>query len=204
MLDIGALDETAYKVKRHDGSWLHLALAGVAQEVIGIDNSALIPADGLETSRNSRILRMGVESLDQVPGRDSYDVIVAGELIEHLPNAQTFLETVRGAGFRTGCELLLTTPNATAFHNVILALGKRESMHKDHVAIFSYKTLATLCVRAGFLSWQLIPYYVRFSEMLGASRGPTRTGVLLGERVCNAASWVFPMLAAGWILRVRL
>jgi 2-polyprenyl-3-methyl-5-hydroxy-6-metoxy-1,4-benzoquinol methylase len=70
--------------------------------------------------------------------------VVAGELIEHLENPLQFLRSFRQVSRLKGKALLLSTPNATAIHNCLIALGNRESTHRDHLRILSFKTLSTL------------------------------------------------------------
>lgn len=206
VLDLGAMDETAWASKRRKGTWLHEEIARVARQVEGVDNSRLIPPGGLATSHNAMIRRGDIEDvmrlmteLDQVP-----EVIVAGELIEHLENPLRFLSAFAQIPGLSGTQLILSTPNATALHNFLIGLARRESTHHDHLCILSYKTLTTLCRRAGFSSWQIIPYYSRFTEMLERHSGLARLAVLAVERIINSLEWLFPLLSFGYIVRVRL
>src|ERR1700723_3457311 len=57
VLDLGAMDETAWAAKRGRGTWLHEEIGLVALRVDGVDNSARIPADGLRTGPNATIRR---------------------------------------------------------------------------------------------------------------------------------------------------
>ncbi len=104
----------------------------------------------------------------------------------------------------SGKTLILTTPNATALHNVLIGLARRESMHHDHLCVLSYKTLTTLCTRAGFVRWEIIPYFARFTEMQERHAGVGRFGVLAAERTVNLLEWLFPLLSFGYILRIEL
>ena len=206
VLDLGAMDETAWLAKRGRGTWLHEEIARGAVHVDGVDNSPLVPAAGLTTGPVSRIARGDVDDpggliavLQQAP-----DVIVGGELIEHLENPLEFLKRfVRIEGL-SGTVLLLSTPNATAVHNVLIGLASRESTHPDHLCILSYKTLATLCRRAGFGEWEIIPYFSRFTEMQERHSGLARLAVRIAERLVNLLEWMFPLLSFGYILRIRL
>ncbi len=103
----------------------------------------------------------------------------------------------------SGRELLATTPNATSFTNVILAVFNRESSHADHLQVFSYKTLNTLCCHAGFQEWEIRPYYVRYPEVRRRSRGLRGAVVAAAERMVNCGEFLFPLLAGGLILHVR-
>lgn len=199
VLDLGCFDETA-SVKRATDDWLHGQLAAASDQVLGIDSSPELPDGGLVTGPRSRIVRGDAAALE-VPAGTPVDVIVAGELIEHLPDALGFLRALRRRF--PGRELIATTPNATSLTNALLAATGRESAHRDHLQIFSVKTLNTLCVKAGLESWDILPYHVYFTEMALRSRGAARRGVLLAQRAINIAEGLFPMLSGGLILHAR-
>jgi hypothetical protein len=206
VLDLGAMDETAWAAKRGRGTWLHEEIGGSALAVDGIDNSVHVPAEGLRTGPNATIRRGDitdpeplVSALERTP-----DVVVIGELIEHLENPLQFLKRLAGIERLAGKTLILSTPNATALHNVLIGLAQRESTHRDHLCIFSYKTLATLCTRAGFFEWEITPYYSRFTEMLQRHSGLRRIAVRATQGVVNLLEWMFPLLSFGYVVRVRL
>ena len=206
VLDLGAMDETAWTAKRGRGTWLHEEIARYARQVEGVDNSAQVPAEGLRTGPNA-VIRRGdiadpkglIAELEECP-----DVVVAGELIEHLENPLQFLRRFAAIDRLSGKALILSTPNATALHNFLIGLVRRESTHHDHLCILSYKTLATLCARAGFSDWEIIPYFARFTEMQERQSGLARVAVRAAERVVNALEWMFPLLSFGYIVRIRL
>jgi len=198
VLDLGCYDETATS-KLGTEHWLHGAIARVATCVLGVDSSEAIPHEGLQTGPTSRIVRGDVTALDlkSLCGF-APDVIVAGELLEHLPNALSFLEQLRR--LFSGRRLLLTTPNATSVTNGLLAAFHRESNHPDHLQIYSFKTLSTLCRRAGFLSWEMVPYHVRFTEMALRSSGLRWLAVRGAERAVQALESAVPLWSGGMLL----
>jgi hypothetical protein len=169
--------------------------------VIGVDNSAGIPADGVVTGPTSRIIRGDVTALEDVLQADAQpEVIVAGELIEHLADPSAFLNQIKL--LFEGRRFIASTPNATQLSNVILGLASRESNHQDHVSVFSFKTLSTLCLRAGFTEWRLIPYHVQYTEMALRSKGPRRAMVQSAAMLVGGAEVAFPLLSAGFIIDV--
>lgn len=200
VLDLGGYDETAL-AKQDTEHWLHGRIAAVAAEVLGIDSATALPPEGVRTGPRSRIVRGDVAALtrDQLDGRD-FDVIVAGELIEHLPDTLAFFRQLRA--LFPGKEFLATTPNATALSNVLLGCLARESNHPDHLQVYSYKTLNTLCLRAGFEAWELRTYHVYFTEMALRSRGVRRLAVGAAEKLVNLGESLFPLLAGGLVLDV--
>jgi Methyltransferase domain len=206
VLDLGAMDETAFASKRGKGTWLHEELAAVATAVVGVDNSSVVPESGLRTSERSIIHRGDVGALEEFLHTHSLapDVIVAGELIEHVPNPLAFLRTLAATPALRGKTLVLTTPNATALHNCLIALTSRESTHPDHLQILSYKTLNTLFLRSGCSEWEIRPYYARFTEMKERVHGAGRLFVGMCESVINGAEALFPLLSFGLIGRAIL
>lgn len=206
VLDLGAMDETAFKSKRGKGYWLHEELSASARSVIGIDSSELIPSDGLQTYPNARIIRGGISDLahclqcaDIVP-----DIVVAGELIEHLESPVQFLRSIRSQRKLLGKRLIFTTPNATAIHNCLIALLGMESTHHDHLSILSYKTLWTNLDRAGFRDWVITPYCSSFSEMKLRNTGLGGAAIRVAERAVNAFEWCFPLMSFGYIVTAEI
>jgi len=206
VLDLGALDETAFAQKRGRGTWLHERIAEQAQYVLGVDSSPAVPREGLATAANARIVRGEVDGIDGLLEETGFrpEVVVAGELIEHVPSPLAFLQQLKASPRLAGCALILTTPNATAAHNVAIGLLSRESTHRDHLCILSYKTLHTLCARAALGAFELVPYRSAFVEM--RARNPGLGGALVGasEKAVNAVEWLFPLLSFGWIVRAAL
>jgi SAM-dependent methyltransferase len=201
VLDLGCYDETAL-LKKNSGDWLHEQIATVAKSVVGLDNSSGIPAEGIATGPTSRIMPGDVTNADHLisASRDA-EVIVACELIEHLPDTLSFFRDLKE--ICSGRRLIVSTPNATSITNGLLATARRESTHVDHLQIYSYKTLSTLCIRAGFKDWTILPYHVRYSEIALRTAGWKHAVVRGVERAVNFAEWIWPMSAGGIILHVN-
>lgn len=202
VLDVGCLDETAL-VKRDTENWLHGRIGSVADRVIGIDNSANIPIDGLQTGPRSIIVRgNGIDPAVPELHDMEVDQIVAGEFIEHIDEPLLFFRNLKRRF--PGRELVLSTPNGTSLANVLLGLIRREAQHPDHVHVFTYKVLNTLCLRAGFEDWEIIPYHFYATEMKLRSRGFTRFAAALAERAIRGVERFCPLLCFGYLVRVRL
>ena len=152
VLHLGCTNYPYTSESLENGSLLHLELAEEAAELYGFD----FDERGLEVLREKGIgnlYRADLENLDQVPLERTFDVIIAGEMIEHLPNPGLFLRGIRR--FMTGStSLVITTINAyCAMRFFIYGLrgrgGLSEPVHPDHVAYYSYSTLRLLIENEG-------------------------------------------------------
>lgn len=202
VLDLGCFDETAL-IKEDSSNYLFQRISDVAALHIGVDNSKLLPAEGITYADGAKILRGDIYELNELDLKQyNFDVIVAGELIEHLPNTLDFFASVK-RDF-SGRRLVCSTPNTTSFANMVLALFKRESCHKDHFQVYSYKTLNTLCRTAKFKSWQIIPYHVKFTEMIMSAGGGKKQMVQFSEKIINGLEYLFPLTAGGYIIDIEI
>ena len=198
VLDIGCFDETAL-VKRDTKYWLHGRISAVASKVIGIDSSARIPPEGVRTGPNSLIVRGNGVNPD-VP--DDVDIIVAGEFIEHIESPLEFFRNLRQS--YPGKEMIISTPNGSSFANTLLGVFRREAQHPDHLQIFTFKILNTLCLRMGFPEWEVIPYHFHATEMILNSRGSKRTAAVAVQAIVGVVERLCPLLSCGYIVRARL
>jgi 2-polyprenyl-3-methyl-5-hydroxy-6-metoxy-1,4-benzoquinol methylase len=130
-----------------DGMLLHLALSKVARRAYGIDLSE----EGLAYLRERgfrNLIRWNVERLDELRVDDSVDVIVAGEVMEHLSNPGLFLQGVSRFMKRHKSKLIISVPNAFSYrHFLPVLLRKTEFVMPDHTAYYSFSTLTELLQR---------------------------------------------------------
>jgi SAM-dependent methyltransferase len=130
---------------------LHFELEKVASELFGFDFDQE-GLDILKAADGKNLFRADLEKLKEVPLSKTFDVIIAGEMIEHLSNPGLFLEGIRRF-MNPETNLVITTINAyCAMRFMIYGLrgngGKNEPVHPDHVAYYSYKTLGLILERA--------------------------------------------------------
>lgn len=201
VLDLGAYDETAID-KKDEEYWLHGRMAEVAQSVLGIDNSDKIPPEGIITSKNSKIIKGNILKLDDSVETNEIDIIIAGELIEHLPFTFDFFKHIKSVGNFSGKEFILSTPNAVCLSNFFLGLFSMENNDLNHIQIYSLKTLHTQLLRAGFASWQFQPYYEIFPEMTRKSKGLMKAATQSFQKTVNIGEYLFPMLSGGWLVKI--
>ncbi len=129
---------------------LHFELEKVASELYGFD----FDREGLELLKDAggqNLYRADLEKLDEVELSETFDVIIAGEMIEHLSNPGLFLDGIKRF-MNSESNLVITTINAyCAMRFMIYGLrgkgGRNEPVHPDHVAYYSYKTLSLILER---------------------------------------------------------
>lgn len=136
-----------------NGMLLHDDLADVASDLWGLDFDAA--GIKLLADRGVRqLVRGDLEDLESAALDRTFDVIVAGEMIEHLNNVGRFLSGVRRF-MHSGSTLLITTVNAYCgmrffWYGLRGKRGRNEFVHPDHVAYYSYNTLKVLIERHDF------------------------------------------------------
>ena len=150
VLDLGAADALHVELHRETGLWLHATLAAAAAECVGIDADAAaverLRAEGYD-------MRCGdVEALDLGA---QFDVIVAGELIEHVRNVGRFLDSAARHLAPDG-RLVLTTPNAFSLHaqpGPLAPLRRTRGINPTHVAWYCRTTLRQALEISG---WEVV------------------------------------------------
>jgi len=157
VIDLGFVDEGQMSAKSGRKTWLHQVVRAESRTCVGVDADT----GGVERARERGFDAHAADVEDPEAlaalGLEPAEVVLAGELVEHLDRPGLFLEAVRSIT-APGGALVLTTPNAHALTNTLGALAGRELVNPDHVAWLSWRTLETLLARHG---WRLdeIAYY---------------------------------------------
>lgn len=152
VLHLGCTNWPYTKEAIDDGSLLHLRLGEISSELFGFD----FDEEGLEVLRKlglRNLFRADLEKLEEVDLERRFDVIVAGEMIEHLTNPGLFLRGIKRF-MDKDTRLVITTVNAyCGMRFVQYALrgrgGIAEPVHPDHVSYFSYRTLRLMVEKEG-------------------------------------------------------
>jgi hypothetical protein len=129
---------------------LHFELEKIADELYGFDYDQA-GLDILVEHGVGNLYRADLEKLEDVGLDMKFDVIVAGEMIEHLNNPGLFLNGIKRF-MNDETILVITTINAyCGMRFFIYGLrgrgGSAEPVHPDHVAYYSYSTLSLLLKR---------------------------------------------------------
>lgn len=124
---------------------LHYRLVLVA-DVMGTDYSPELVA---EVSAAYPELRLVAADMETIELDETFDLVIMGDLIEHLSNAGLALDRAH-ALLREGGEVLITCPNTFGLPNWIRFLAGRFREGGDHVHSFNQWTLTNLLGRHGY------------------------------------------------------
>lgn len=134
ILDVGFWGQG---VSIENPNWPHRLLLNRANNVYGLD----LTFDASLLDNPERYFLMSAESFS-IP--ITFDLIFAGDLIEHLSNPGLFLQTAK-THLKPGGRIILTTPNA---FNLFTIAGKlmhfEPVVNPDHTCYFNYKTIRVL------------------------------------------------------------
>lgn len=143
VLDVGVVEHRAES--RASEQWLHRHLVDAARSCRGVDiladDVAALRAEGFDVV---------CHDLTESPLDDTFDVIVVGEVIEHLGNPEALLANCRRM-LLPGGRLILTTPNPYMLHRAVRGLRSADRESADHVALFGPTHLLALGQRTGLV-----------------------------------------------------
>jgi SAM-dependent methyltransferase len=161
VVHIGFVDTGCQMLNEQSGAWLHEHLARAASELVGLD----LDTAGVEDARGRGYAAHAVDCRDvdavRALGLPPADLVVAGEVIEHLDDPGSFLDGLH-ALVAPGGLLVVTTPNASGLVNTAALLGNLEVNHPDHVVLYSCTTLDTMLARHG---WQPVEHAVFLQQV---------------------------------------
>ncbi|MCB1006727.1 MAG: class I SAM-dependent methyltransferase [Acidimicrobiales bacterium] len=175
VIHVGFVDAGYEDMQAQAGTWLHEHLADVATSLVGID----VDEAGVERARARGFEAHVADGRDPDGlsglGLEPADLVIAGEVIEHLDDPGSFLDGLHGL-LAPGGTLVLTTPNASGLLNGFAALAGAEINHPDHVVLFSWRTLTNLLRRHGWEHVRTATYVPSVKQ----ARGEGAKGRVLG------------------------
>jgi len=132
VLNIGCYDSKSYDLMLNSGY----------KDLYGLD---LVEGDSSRRIRKGDALKMNF--------KNEFDVIIAGELVEHLhpKEASLFLKNCFNA-LKKGGEIILTTPNKLAWSNRLFHKFDTASpaMYQGHVHVFKIDELESFLAKSNF------------------------------------------------------
>lgn len=170
---------------------MHAKIEGVATEVVGIDTNAEAIAEYEQAGVAARMVVGNVEQLETLNLGGPFDVIVSGNVIEHLSNPGGMLDGMRALS-HAGTTVLVTTPHALGLSQYVRYLLGRFHEADDHVMTFNGPSLANLVGRHGFRVLAVDTSYQQTER------------VRLRQRLARAVFKRFPQFGRVLFLRAEL
>ena len=185
VLDVGAVAHTA--VMAGTAEWLHRAISQSAAYCLGVD---VLEEEVKKLQAMGYNVRCADITQEDLAGEERFDVMIVGEVIEHLGEPGQLFE----AGERllvSGGRMVLTTPNPYYWKRMRNALCRwyRRVESVDHVTMLFPSGMAELAERAGMELESYRGVY-RHSTMVGLKKLLAAT-VVQAEVFCETMIYEF-------------
>jgi len=143
VLDVGVVEHFA--AASHRDEWLHEHVRRAASSCLGVD----ILEEGVRDLQK-RGYEIVYADVTQAPLNEIFDLIVMGEIIEHVGNPGALMKNA-ALMLAEGGRVILTTPNPWYLNAILKNLfeGLPFTDSTDHVVWFDPSTLAEIGQRAG-------------------------------------------------------
>jgi 2-polyprenyl-3-methyl-5-hydroxy-6-metoxy-1,4-benzoquinol methylase len=145
-LDIGAVQHDINRAESRGDTWVHGFIKSESTKCIGVDIEKE-QIDAINKRYNTDIRYGDAEDLNL---NSTFDVVFAGDIIEHLSNQGKLIESAIKHMNSSGV-LILTTPNAFGLHRIIrdclFGINSDPVCHVQHTLWHSPSTIKSLIKR---------------------------------------------------------
>lgn len=139
VLDVGCVGQQ----RSYGANWLHEKIRAVSESVTGVD----IHEKGIEDLKS---LGYNVLHIDNLHSKDQFDLIVMGDVIEHVDNVANFLEFYANH-LKSNGSMIITTPNPYSIRQSIHTfLYGKPSINEEHKTNLDPITMTEVIKRGGF------------------------------------------------------
>ena len=155
VLHIGCADWPFTENKVKKGSLLHQKMVGVANKLVGLDlvrqGVTIMQEAGID---NVYVVNSEMSVYDYL--HDKFDVVVAGEILEHVLNAGNVFDSIKTVCHKKSV-VIITAPNFAPIKRLPRLLWRNENVHPDHVCYYSFSTLSQLFSQCDFepIEWRV-------------------------------------------------
>lgn len=151
VIDVGFADHIELvNDKRNRGEWLHDRVAQVAALVVGVDtNQAAVESVSELGVSNVFAVDLAEPITEPAIAERDFDLIILGEVLEHIGNPVGFLRSVVASLGRPNQQILITVPNAWSAVALINVFRGAEVVNTDHRFWFTPFTVAKVAIDAG-------------------------------------------------------
>ena len=150
VLNVGAAGHPCTEFSATHGRHLHLIMSKVTKSISGIDLDKESLDYLAEKHHVSGLVCGNAERLLEYFPEESFDVVVAGDVIEHVNNMGLLMES-SAAVLKKGGLMIVTVPNTYGIKRIIaFMLQRTEFCHPDHVCYYSPMNLIQIASRFSF------------------------------------------------------
>lgn len=149
VLDLGCVSHDFHFASGGRGRWLHQHIVDAAAQCVGADFDEV----GVKQMADAGFDVVHADitgDLSPLLERGPFDVVIAGELIEHLPAPQQLLASAREL-LRPGGKLVITTPNPYSPRRVRAGALGHTWENVDHVVYAFPSGIAEMADRTGLV-----------------------------------------------------
>jgi len=159
VLHVGCTNFPNTAAKIQTGTLLHGRLRDVATVLHGVD----VDAEGIELLTRSGfkdvfVLDVRRLNADHPVLLPAYDVVVLGDVIEHVGDPETSVAEAASRLENDG-ELIVSVPNAFYLFGILCMIVRRDLTSPEHVAWYSQVALIEILRRRGFRVTTIRGYY---------------------------------------------
>lgn len=168
--DIGAESKNILDIGCYDGTFLSL-IENKDITLFGIEASDYAVKEAIKKGIN--VKQFFFDDKAEMPFDDNFfDIIVAGEIIEHIYDTDFFLKEIKRLLKPEG-KLIISTPNIASLgrrlfllvgKNPIIEISPNESDSSGHIRYFTFETLEGLLSKNGFRCLKRQSDIVNFSN----------------------------------------
>lgn len=184
ILHVGCCDHLPLlQLKRERGLWLHEVLTAVGVDCLGVDiDSTAVDEVTRKTGMNNIIVGdvtcVGLDRIDQ----GSWDIVVFGEIIEHIGNPVSFLRDFNDCYGEKVNYIVVTVPNARSLRSIANSLLGVERINTDHRFEFTPYTLMKVLYDAGYVTKDFV---ITHNKSQSRIRSYLKTAVLRLLPLCG-------------------
>lgn len=152
VLHFGFADSPFTKERYGTNQMLHSRIKEVSKDLWGadIDKNSVDIYQKLSGDKQSWIMDVCNSSLDPKKYSKNFDVIIFGEILEHLLSPGDALKNLLKIAKENSAKLIITTPNALNAAGFVAAIKGHEIVHPEHYYYYSPVTLKRLLNDCGF------------------------------------------------------
>jgi 2-polyprenyl-3-methyl-5-hydroxy-6-metoxy-1,4-benzoquinol methylase len=201
VLDLGCGGAPEFDELWKQGKLLHKRVRETGREVIGLDLDAPVVEQMRRLGFN--VVCDDAENPQHLNGSGMFEVIIAGDIIEHVNNPGTMLAAMKSRLAADGV-FVISTPNPFRWYNPFFAIIGHEFNHPHHTVWFSPLTLATLAERHGYqvVRWHVMDKVtapIDSDDSIGKKLGKVLfkgTDILLRRVVFRRKEWLADTIVA--------